>query len=263
MHPILFQIGEFKVYSYGFAILIAFLVGVYLARRRAKRYGLTPQQITDASFAILLLGIIGARVVFILQSFEYYRQNPQELWTLQFRGLTSFGGLIFGFFAAWGFAWRAKKPLLAFLDTAAVPVLIGHAIGRVGCLLNGCCYGGVCDLPWGIHVEGYSELHHPAQIYDSLMLVAGAWILHRIERKGLALGQSFAAMLVVYGVARFAYEFFRAGVTSTTIANLPLTEAHIAAAVMAILGIGLYAVWGRRNGAKPDLSTEDPAPSQG
>ncbi|NUM38356.1 MAG: prolipoprotein diacylglyceryl transferase [Armatimonadetes bacterium] len=216
-----------------------------------------------ASFAILLLGIIGARVVFILQSLEYYRQNPQELWTLQFRGLTSFGGLIFGFFAAWGFAWRAKKPLLALLDTAAVPVLIGHAIGRVGCLLNGCCYGGVCDLPWGIHVEGYSELHHPAQIYDSLMLVAGAWILHRIEKKGLALGQSFAAMLVVYGVARFAYEFFRAGVTSTTIANLPLTEAHIAAAVMAILGIGLYAVWGRRNGAKPDLSTEDPAPSQG
>lgn len=263
MHPVLFQIGEFKVYSYGFAILIAFLVGVYLARRRAPRYGLTPQHITDASFAILLMGIIGARVVFILQSLEYYRQNPQELWTLQFRGLTSFGGLAFGFLAAWVFAWRAKKPLLAFLDAAAIPVLIGHAIGRVGCLLNGCCYGGVCDLPWGVHVEGYSDLHHPAQIYDSLMLLAGAWVLHRFERKGLASGQSFALMLVVYGVARFAYEFFRAGVTSTTIANLPLTEAHLAAAVMVIVGVGLHFAWGRRKRVEPGVSSEDPASSKG
>lgn len=256
MHRILFQSGPVTIYSFGVMLVIGLLAAMWLGRKRAPRYGLTPDQFVDASFWALVPGILGARIVFILQDWGYYSTHTDKLLSLQFEGITSFGGFIFGFLGLYTWARKNKKPLLSVLDAAGAPFLLAHAIGRIGCLLNGCCYGTHCDLAWGIHIPGQTGLFHPAQAYDSLMNIAALLLLLRVE-KGFKLGQSFGLMLALHGTARFIYEFWRAGsvadvergvASSTTIPGLPITEAHVMAAVFIVIGITIFVV---RRGAKP------------
>lgn len=251
MYPILFRIFGFPVHSYGVMLLIAFFVALWIARKRAPRFGLTPGNVYDASFWALILGILGARILFIVQDWKEYAGNYREIFSLQFAGLTSFGGVIFGILGLFIYCRWKKVSFVRTMDTLSGPFLIGTAIGRVGCLLNGCCYGGVCNLPWGIHVAnpngvGYLPgLFHPAQIYDSLMNLAAFGILLLWERRTLAYGRSISIMLMLHGAARFIYEFWRAGTeeqvqkglaTSTYMGNLPITDAQAAALLVILAG---------------------------
>lgn len=249
MLPVLFKVGTFEVHSFGVALIVAFGLAFLLGRARAHRYGLTKDQVGDAFFWTLILGVLGARVGFILQELPHYLSHPDELLSWKFQGLTSFGGLIAGFFALVWMAKRAKVPLRNMLDVAAAPMLLGHIVGRIGCLLNGCCYGGRCDLPWGIPVERQTGLFHPAQAYDSLMVLAGLAILFALERRGLRSGQSALLAVAFYSISRFIYEFWRAGTpaevkagyaTSTYFAGLPLTEAQIFSALTIVLAVFLW-----------------------
>src|SRR5687767_4779067 len=143
MYPALFKIGGFKVHSFGVMLIIAFFSGLWLALKRAGRYGFQRSEVFDFAFWTLLWGVLGARIVFILQEWSVYRDKPSDLLTLQFQGLTSFGGILFGLGYLAYYCTRRKKSLLDILDLLCLPMLLGHAIGRIGCLLNGCCFGGV------------------------------------------------------------------------------------------------------------------------
>jgi phosphatidylglycerol:prolipoprotein diacylglycerol transferase len=155
-------------------------------------------------------------------------------------------------------AKRFKVSTRNLLDLAGAPMLLGHAIGRVGCLLNGCCYGRRCDLPWGIPVRHQDGLFHPAQIYDSLMVLVGLWLLLLFEKRGLKSGQSVSLAIIFYSASRFIYEFWRAGTraevdagfaTSTYFDNVPLTEAQIFS-LLCILIAGFF-FWRYRKGNSP------------
>jgi len=238
MYPTLFKIFGITIHSYGAMLVIAFFAAVWLGRKRAPRFGFTPPKVYDACFWALILGVIGARVFFIAQEWPYYSSHPRELWSIQFQGLTSFGGVAFGILGIFIWTRQAKKSFVRFLDLIAAPFLLAHAIGRIGCLLNGCCYGGHCDLPWGIHVQGLPGTFHPAQVYDSLMNLAALGLLLLIEKRGTPYGRSMALAMILHGASRFIYEFFRAGTTSTTVAGSSfLTEGHIAAAVLMAIGV--------------------------
>lgn len=262
MHPIIFESGPVKLYSFGLMLVIGLLLAMWIGRARAHRFGLTKDQFVDASFWGLVLGILGARVVYIAQSWDYYSKNPGELWSFKFEGITSFGGLIFGAIGLWIWSKLKKVPFLAILDAAGAAFLIAHAVGRIGCLLNGCCFGTHCTLPWGIHVQGQSGLFHPAQVYDALMNVAAFILLVRLEKKGtLRMGQSFGLFLALHGTARFIYEFWRAGTvaevnqgiaSSTRIPGMPITEAQVMALVLVIIGIVIFGV--RRHAARIEVT---------
>ncbi len=264
MHPILFKIGSFPVHSFGVIMIVAFLVGLAIARARAKRLGIDPNKLADMAFWTLIVGILGARVAFILQDLGYYLKHTDELFSWQFAGLTSFGGVIagIGFMVFW--AKRAGWPVRLVLDVIGPAGLVMHAIGRVGCLLNGCCYGGVCALPWGIHVDKVPVPMHPAQIYDALMNLAAIPIILWVERKGQSRGQVFALVLVFHGLARFIYEFWRAGTeeqvkaglassTYWTALPIPITQAQAMAAGLTIVGFALYMAWRRPAPAQQEL----------
>jgi phosphatidylglycerol:prolipoprotein diacylglycerol transferase len=251
MFPILFESGPVKLHSFGLMLVIGLLLAMVIGRSRAERYGLTKDQFVDASFWGLILGILGARFVYIAQEWDHFSKNPSELWSIQFDGITSFGGLIFGAIGLWAWSKIKKVPFLAILDTAGAAFLIAHAVGRIGCLLNGCCFGTACDLPWGIPVSGESGMFHPAQVYDALMNVAAYFLLTRVEKKGLRLGQSFGLFLMLHGLARFIYEFWRAGTveevnqgiaSSTRIPGMPITEAQVMALVLVIIGVVIFGV---------------------
>ncbi|MBI1755827.1 MAG: prolipoprotein diacylglyceryl transferase [Fimbriimonas ginsengisoli] len=247
MHPVLFQIGTFKVRSYGLMLAVAFVVGLIITRRRAPRHGFDVPAITDACLYAVLWGVVGARLAFIVQELPYYLAHPGELFSLQFQGLTSYGGLLFGMMSLAFWCVRRGKSLVRMFDLVSVPFLVAHAIGRVGCLLNGCCYGHACAPGvWGVHVEGLTGLYQPAQLYDSAMNLAGAGALVFIERKGLAMGQAFAAAFIVHGIARFIYEFWRIGSTSNVLPGLPISDAQVVSGALALLGIVLFVLYGRR-----------------
>jgi len=270
MHPILFKIGSFQLHSYGAVMVVAFMAAIWLANRRAARYGIDKNQIGDMAFWTLVSGVLGARIVFILQDLPYFLSHRSELFSLQFQGLTSFGGLIFGAAAVVIWSIKHKFPVWKFLDVAAPAFVLGHAIGRIGCLLNGCCFGGVCSptLPWGIHVPGSTVLHHPAQAYDTLMNLAVVGILLWRENKGLQLGQLTGLALALHGLTRVVYEFWRAGTlaqvnaneaSSTYWGNLPFTQAQAMAALIILVGVGIYVMAGYKR--QPINAAPQPSPA--
>ena len=219
-------------------MVLALLAGLTFARKRAPSHGVTPDQITDVSFWLIIGGILGARIFFVAQEYQYYFSHPKELLTIQFQGLTSFGGFIVGTLAA---AWACKKKgisAMTFLDVIAPAFLIGHAIGRIGCLLNGCCHGQPAKsaFPFLAYSVENKQYNVPAQMYDSAMNIAAVILLLWLEKRYPKKGFSFGMMMVLHGLARFIYEFFRAGASSTTIGNLPFTEGHIAALGIMIVG---------------------------
>ena len=256
MYPILFKVFGVEIHSYGVMLLVAFFVSVWFAKKRAPRFGYTGGEVYDAAFWALILGIIGARLFFIIQEWPYYSTHLNELFSWQFAGLTSFGAVVLGTVGFFIWSRRAHRSFIKILDVMAAPFLVGHAIGRVGCLLNGCCYGGLCTLPWGIHVAGTPGLFHPAQIYDSLMNLAGLGILLYVEKRGLVYGRSISLALILHGTARFIYEFWRAGTvaqvknglaTSTYMGSLPITDAQLAALVIIFIGVALLVVLPHRD----------------
>jgi phosphatidylglycerol:prolipoprotein diacylglycerol transferase len=258
MIPVLFHIGNFPVRSFGVMILVAFLAGLWLIRLRAKRYGFEVPQVTDLAFGVLVAGVLGARVLFIVQEIPYYRQHPEKLLTLQFEGLTSFGGVLFGAATVIWWAWRHKASVGKLADLFGVGFMFGHIFGRVGCFLNGCCYGGVCDasVPWATKFVDVPGLHHPAQIYDGLMNLVGVGLVLLYERRAKHRpGQVAGMFLLLHGLTRFIYEFWRAGTpdqvskglaSSTYWGTLPITEAQAVALLMMVIGLVTFVVAGRK-----------------
>jgi phosphatidylglycerol:prolipoprotein diacylglycerol transferase len=262
MHPTLIKIGSFEVPSFGVMIVLGFLAGLFLAIKRAPKYNITPAQVQDVAFYALISGILGARIVFIAQEWGYYSAHLNEVFSLRFAGLTSFGGLFFGMAAIAIWCRKAKVPFLVLCDIFAPAFLLAHAIGRVGCLLNGCCFGGVCpaNYPVGIHIAGDERLHHPAQIYDSLMNLVALGLVLQVEKVRAFAGQIFALFMMLHGLARFIYEFWRAG-TAEQVARgaasstymvisghqLPITDAQVMALVMILAGGIMYFIFARRS----------------
>lgn len=251
MYPVLFEVFGFEVRSYGLMLMIGIALAVWWSMRRASHWGLEPDKVLDGAFWGIVPGILGARIGFIVQEWDDYSQNPEELWSLKFEGLTSFGGVLFALLGLYVFTRRAKISSLAFLDVVSLPLLVAHSIGRVGCLLNGCCYGHKTTAWFGVHAGAIQGLFQPAQVYESFYVLAGVCVLWWFERMKRPLGQSFALAIVLWGVARFFYEFSRAGsdlevasgqATSTYWGSMPVTQAQVAALVMVALG-GLAFWW--------------------
>jgi phosphatidylglycerol---prolipoprotein diacylglyceryl transferase len=248
MHPILFKIGSFEVHSYGVILLLGFFVALFLARARAPRFGFDRQEITDLSFWTLIFGVAGARIVFVAQNWSHYSQNVGEIFT-RLEGLTSFGGIMFGMAYVLFWAWRRKRSILSTLDVLGGPAMLGFVIGRVACLMNGCCHGGQCapGAAFCVPVQGLPGLYFPAQLIDSVGNGLGLLLLLWIERRlRLFPGQSFALFLVLHNISRFVYEFWRAGFSSTYWEPLPITHAQAFALLLGTFGLGLFAYLGRK-----------------
>ena len=215
MHPILFQVGGFTLYTYGFFLALGFLAAIWFSKRNARFYDLKPDDISDLFFVILLSGIIGARLLYVVINFEDFRASPLDVFKLWNGGLVFFGGFIAAV-AASIVALKIKKlPFLKTADTLAPGVALGHAVGRIGCFFAGCCYGRQCDLPFAVtfsHPDSLAPLHvllHPTQVYMVLANLVLFFILVGIQRHKRFHGMVFLSYVFLYSVFRFIIEFFR------------------------------------------------------
>ena len=150
MRPILFNIGQLSVHAYGFALAAAFLVGILIALRYAKKEGLKSEVILDLAIYVIIAAIVGSRLLYVIGQWEHYKDNILEIFMVQKGGLVCLGGLLLAILAVVWYAKRKDIPILKLLDVATPGCAIGYAITRIGCFLNGCCFGVPTSGPGGL-----------------------------------------------------------------------------------------------------------------
>jgi phosphatidylglycerol:prolipoprotein diacylglycerol transferase len=220
MHPILFEIGSWPVYSYGVLLALAYLAVLQLAVVRARRAGLDAARVMDLGIYLIIAALVGAKLMLIAIDFDYFRARPAELLSLVRAGGVFYGGLILAVLVGLVLVRRYRLPVWSTGDMYAPGIALGHVVGRFGCLLAGCCYGRPTDMPWGITFTSpvaaanvgtpLGAALHPTQIYD-----AGAELLILVfllvfERRGRTFpGRTFWLYMLLYAISRFIVEIYR------------------------------------------------------
>lgn len=194
---------------------LGFLAGLWTASRRARLSGLAPEQVLDLGLWLIVGGIVGARAWYVMTFWrEQFAADPfPEIFMIHHGGQVFYGGLIGALVVGVSYCRWKRMAVWPMTDVLAPSIALGYVFGRMGCLLNGCCYGRECSLPWAIRFPYGHESHphpvHPTQIYDSLLnllfYLGLAWLFRRKKFHG----QVFATYLIGYAVLRSTVEFFR------------------------------------------------------
>jgi phosphatidylglycerol---prolipoprotein diacylglyceryl transferase len=267
MPPILFNVGKFTVHTYslmfGIAFVAALALGYRIAQRQTGKPGaIDPGDFLDAGYWMIIWGVFGARVVFIETYWSVYKAHPIEMLQLWNGGISFYGALIGGLIAMIVVCRRRGISILRLGDLCAAPVMLGYAIGRIGCFFNGCCYGRPTTLPWGVRFndDGFiTPPSHPTQIYSSVLSFLFLAILLRLVNRKSFDGQVMFAYLVLSSIERFIMEIWRGGVTSTIVWR-GLTDVQLICIATAIVASLLLVVLARRPraDAAPVLGTVQP-----
>jgi phosphatidylglycerol:prolipoprotein diacylglycerol transferase len=169
MHPELFEIPfvHLTVKSYGLMIVIGFLACVSLIRRLSRDFTSNPQHITNAALYSLIGGVIGARLFFVVHYFDTFKSNPLEIFAIWQGGLELAGGVTAAIIVILLYMWYYKLPIRRYLDVLAIGLMLALAFGRIGCFLNGCCYGKPTNLPWAVRFP-YDSFAYRSQISPDL-----------------------------------------------------------------------------------------------
>jgi len=207
MLPEICHLGPFTVYSYGLMLVVAFFTAVHLAAKQAARQGVDPESIFNLCFCVFISGLLGARIFYIFLNLSFYLRHPLEIIMLQHGGMAWFGGMFAGFLGGWWFIKKNKMSPLETMDLLVPFIALAQAIGRIGCLLNGCCYGR--SSLFGLYFPVFHQVLIPTQLYSSLLLVLIFIILRFMQEKKHLTGQILYAYLFLYSLKRFFIEFFR------------------------------------------------------
>ncbi|MEM0952237.1 MAG: prolipoprotein diacylglyceryl transferase [Cyanobacteria bacterium P01_H01_bin.74] len=212
MYPVLFQWGSFKVYSYGLMMALAFLSALGIVYWRAKKTGQNPDLYIEAIVWFIFSGLLGARLFYFIWYPAVFFQDPIAALLSQ-GGLVWYGGVIGALLASLVFARMKKIKWSVFADTFAPAAALGLAIGRIGCLLSGCCFGGHTGLPWAMTYPHWHETAglpvHPSPLYESLTMIAVFFTLILLERAKPFTGFLMAVFFVCTGLTRFFVEYTR------------------------------------------------------
>lgn len=249
MKPELFEIGPLTVHSYGFFLALAFITGMLVSYWYLRRKFMDAYVVFELVLAAALGGIIGARIFYVVGHWSEFSSSWWEafkFWNVQ--GLVFYGGFIFGVLAAIAVIRIRKLSIGVVLDSGGLAVALALAVARVGCLLNGCCFGRSTGLPWAVTFPISTQNRmgmpvnpiHPTQIYELLMDLAIFLILLAVYKRFRYRGEVMLAFIMLYAVARFINEFFR--YHSASDANLFFQLLSLAAFVIA----GIVLIFRRR-----------------
>lgn len=211
MHPILFRLFGLEIYAYGASLALAFTIAIALASRDARQRGFRPEIIVDIALALCLGGLIGARLLYVLLDLGYYLRMPWEILNVRSGGLSFYGGAIGGIAAAWLHGLRKNWPNWVLADICAPYAPLAYAVVRIGCLLNGCCYGTPSRIPWALACKEGDPfvLRHPTQLYASAGSLAIFFLLYRQRNHKRFPGFLLFLYGALYAVMRGIIEIFR------------------------------------------------------
>ena len=248
MRPELIEIGGMTIYSYGVMIAIAFVVGIFYALKQAPKEGFKEDHILEVLILVIVLAAVGSRFVFVARNFEFYRH--EFMWgMLGFRdgGLVFHGGFIFAALGVLAYSYYRRYSFFKLMDIGAILVAIGYPITRIGCFLNGCCYGTPSDLPWAVVYPAVDDIsRHPTQLYSSLLMVVVLVILLYLRKHKYFDGYLLSWFLVLYGIYRFVVEFVRVNPEMMW----GLTAPQVVALGFIVVGILILAIQRKRYSVK-------------
>lgn len=202
---VLFTVGNVTVHLFGVIVALGFLAGLYVVNHEWQRRKLPVDKLADMALYLLLGGLVGARALFVVLNFAYFRQNPGHVFFIHQGGLAFHGAVIAGAIIVLVFAVRNGIPFLDLADTFVPGLAIGYAIGRIGCDI----FGNPAGVPWAVVVDGVAR--HPVQLYSALAgytVFAVLWTKRHSQRYR---GEMFLAFTAMYSLYRFVIEFFRSG----------------------------------------------------
>jgi phosphatidylglycerol:prolipoprotein diacylglycerol transferase len=267
MFPRLLEIGPLTVYSYGVFLAAAYLLALYFSVRRARAMGLDGDRVLDLGIYIIISALVGAKLLLLVVDFDYFRRQPAELWTLARSGGVFYGGLVLAFVVGLWYVRKHRLPVWPIADAIAPGIALGHVIGRVGCLLAGCCYGTPTSRPWGVTFSDTfaasnvgTPLHvalHPTQLYDGgaeLLILAFLLLTEKWWRKRA--GFTFWVYILLYAVSRYVVEMFRGDPRGMTLGFS--TSQFISLLLIPLALVMLLGLW--RWTAEPVAVVQAPAP---
>ncbi|MCK4548368.1 MAG: prolipoprotein diacylglyceryl transferase [Candidatus Eisenbacteria sp.] len=243
MHRILVELGPLRIYSYGFMLMVAFAVGIFLAVTRGRRRGILPEFVMDLSTLIVFAAIVGSRMVYVLFHGDGYWPRWWDVFKVWEGGLTVYGGVLLAVVVAYAFCRSRGVPFLKIADTVAPSLALGVGITRIGCFLNGCCYGSACELPWAVRFPQGSLAEyemgrigiHPSQLYASFVGFAVFLVLFQVDRRPRREGFVFWLFVFLFSAGTFFTDFTRHWESSAIV----LRSGAVVLSVNQLLELGL------------------------
>ena len=256
MYPILFDFGFWKIGSYGFLFLTSigitlFLLGYFAARERID-YG----KLVDFYFVIVISGLIGAKILHLVISYDMILKNPRIALAILISGGVWYGGLLTGVTAGIFYSKYIKISVLRLLDFFAPLIMLGLGISRFGCFLSGCCYGRPTNMPWAVTFTNaiahrmqpdlpYVPLH-PTQLYEAFGCFVLAVILFLLYLHKKFEGQVIFMLFILYGLFRSYIEIYRGDFRGSIFNGLLSTSQFIGLATALIFAIVYIYSWRKR-----------------
>lgn len=212
--PVAFAIGSFEVRWYGIMVVLAVLFIIVWAWRASKRVGLSTEFILGAAPWAIIAAVVVSRLIHVIDRLDIYASNPRAI--LGIEGMTIYGAILGAALGTWIYCRVRRVSFGPLADAAAPGVILAQAIGRIGCAINGCCYGEATTLPWAfvyMHPESFGPLGvavHPTHMYEVLWDVAVFALLFWVFRGHLRpKGSLFGVYVVLYSLGAFGIRFLR------------------------------------------------------
>src|SRR5215813_11489134 len=248
MHPELLHVGFLHLRSYGLMMAVAFVVGTFLALRESRRLSLDEDKVVNVILVTLVASVLGARMLYVLEHLPEFRREWTSALALWQGGLTLYGGVAGGTFAGLVAARRMNLPVWITADALTPALALGTMFGRIGCFLNGCCYGRPTGLPWGVvfphdsfaFLEFGAQPVHPSQLYNAVAGLALFALFQSLRGRFRVPGVMFWTFIVVFALIRIPLDLTRAYEADAVLMRvgvLDITESQLMSAGLVLFGV--------------------------
>ena len=227
MYRIMFEIAGFPIYSYGVMMFFAFLIPFLIASKQASSREVKQEYLYDIVIMSIILAAVGGRLAFVILHWDYFSVAPwHEILSIRDGGLTFYGGLILVLIGGFFYSRYRRISMLFYLDYLIPYLALGYAIARIGCFLNGCCYGIETESFLGVVIPTVDNVpRHPTQLYSFFAMLVVFAITYFIRERSRIRGEVFLSFIILYGIYRFIVEFFR--VSEREVLGLTLAQIKI------------------------------------
>lgn len=245
MHPDILHWGVLHIRSYGLLLAVAFLFGTWLSLREARRLGLDEDRLITVILVVLVGSVVGARALYVLEHVQEFRREWGSVLAVWQGGLTLYGGVVAGTVAGLIAARQLGMPMWTVADALTPAVALGTVIGRIGCFLNGCCYGVPTGQPWGVvfpsdsfaGLEFGNAAVHPSQLYFALaglLLFVLVWLLRTRFRVPGTLFWIFLGLFALVRIPLDATRAYEPEATLIALTTIEIKESQVTSFALAL-----------------------------
>ena len=257
MCPEFFRLGSFALRAWGVTLTLSFLIGLWLVKFEARVLRLDYDRLFNLGFVISFAGVTGSRLAYVVFHWSEFAERPLDIVNpfavegqFGIAGMNLYGGVILAAVVGIWYLYRRRQPVFDSIDAFAVPLAFGNFLTRIGCFLNGCCFGTPTGSFAGVVFPSdspagwvYPHVHiHPTQLYASAFGLALFFVLRWVNRHRRFSGQAFALFFILEGVFRFLLEFVRYYEPAMIIKGSALTYNQLIAVAFFLFGVTVYVV---------------------